>query len=133
MFPKQQLLAPKAMFMYGYTTLLQNFNDRAINVFERILTEYKGNPTEQDAFYLKGMALSFKKEYVSCREHMEEYLKLYADSGLKYEAEAEFIEVKYLLKSYLGVQAIAESPQYNPLIKVSIKNGRISLLMRLNS
>lgn len=90
LFPDQQLLAAKAIFMHGYTTLLQNQNDRAISIFDQILTDYDDAPTEQDAFYWKGMALSFKKEYQACREHMRNYLNLYADSGLKYKAEAEF-------------------------------------------
>lgn len=90
LFPDEQLLAPKALFMHGYTSLLQDLNDSAIAVFDRILTDYEDSPTGQDAFYWKGMAMSFKQEYQACREHMLAYLEAYADAGLKYEAEAGF-------------------------------------------
>ncbi|MFT5468557.1 MAG: tetratricopeptide (TPR) repeat protein [Verrucomicrobiales bacterium] len=90
LFPDEQLLAPKALFMHGYTSLLQNLNDRAISVFDRILADFEDGSSEQDAFYWKGMAMSYKKEYEACSEHMQAYLEAYADAGLKYEAEAEF-------------------------------------------
>ncbi|MEM7011315.1 MAG: tetratricopeptide repeat protein, partial [Verrucomicrobiota bacterium] len=90
LFPSNEQLAPKALFMHGYTSLLQDLNDSAIATFEKILDQYPNSNSKQDAYYWKGMALSFKKEYVACQEHMQAYLDEFEDIGVKYDAEANF-------------------------------------------
>lgn len=90
LFPNHDKLAPKALFMHGYTSLLQDLNDRAIATFDKILTDYPDSNAKQDAYYWKGMSLSFKKEYLACQEHMRSYLTEFEESGVKYEAEANF-------------------------------------------
>ncbi|MEO0414367.1 MAG: tetratricopeptide repeat protein, partial [Verrucomicrobiota bacterium] len=83
-------LKPKARFMGGFCYLLQDHNERAISCFEDVIENHVGDPMEQDAFYWKGMALSFGQNYEQCSEHMQAYLDRYKEAGIKYEPEAAF-------------------------------------------
>ncbi len=87
LFPESEL-KPKALFMQGFLNLQMDLNDTAVAMFDRFLADHKGHPQEQDAFYWKGMAFSFQKEYAKTQEHMRDYLKTYDPA--KYQSEAEF-------------------------------------------
>ncbi|MEM1294628.1 MAG: tetratricopeptide repeat protein [Verrucomicrobiota bacterium] len=87
LFPDSEL-KPKALFMQGFLNLQMDLNETAVAVFDRFLAEHKGHPQEQDAYYWKGMAFSFAKEYGKTQEHMKAYLAAYENA--KYESEATF-------------------------------------------
>ncbi len=87
LFPDSDL-KPKALFMQGFLSLQMDLNETAIALFDRFLAEHEGHSQEQDAFYWKGMALSFQKEYLLTQEHMNAYLEKYETP--KYESEAAF-------------------------------------------
>ncbi len=87
----QSKIAPKAQFMRGFVSLLQDEYDQALEVFARYPDEYpQASRLLEDAFYWQGMCLSFKKEYKAARAHMEQYLERYAARGARYGTEARF-------------------------------------------
>jgi len=88
-FPDHPLI-PKALFLFGFCNLLLDANEAAIAAFDVILENHPGDSMEQDAFYWKGMALSFLQDYAAARDHMARYLKTYRDDGLRHESEAVF-------------------------------------------
>lgn len=88
-FPEHEI-ANKAIFMSGFCQLIQDKNDEAIRTFDEVLKKDAMSSLGQDAFYWKGMAYSFSKQYDECFGQMERYLEDYREAGLKYESEAAF-------------------------------------------
>ncbi len=84
-FPEDDI-APKALFMQGFLYLQQDDNDGAIYQFDQVKRQFPKSNMVEAADYWTGMALSFTKDYVAAREHMEAYLAKYDEPRYKKEA-----------------------------------------------
>ena len=113
-FPEDPI-APKAVFMQGFLYLQQDDNDGAQFQFDQVIRKFPDSPMVEAADYWTGMALSFAKDYVPAREHMQGYLDRHDQSQYKKEAlfriavctfsNAEYVESIALFEDWLATYA----------------------------
>jgi len=68
-------LAPRALFMKGFTLLLAERNAEAVAQFEKFPGQFPGHELAEAAAYWLGMGLSLDKQFDKARSAMDDYLK----------------------------------------------------------
>lgn len=80
--------APRALFMKGFTLLLAEKNQEAIEAFEKFRKKYPSHELGEAAAYWRGMGYSLDKQFEKSRDAMDDCLKKFKDG--QYAGNAVF-------------------------------------------
>lgn len=103
--------AAEALFMAGMARLMADEAAEAQTVFAAIQKQFGKLPVAEDASYWEGVAMSFQKEYETCREHLAAHLKRFDKSG-RYAGSATFKRAYCLFALGVYEDAVEELRSY---------------------
>ncbi len=80
--------APRALFMKGFTLLLAEKNQEAVETFAQFEKKYPDHELAEAAAYWLGMGYSLDKQFAKARDALDDYLRKYKDG--QYAGSAVF-------------------------------------------